>query len=179
MKLSRIIISLVALGMAAILFISNRPWGLTSNPRMDEIAVLPDDPRLNGLKRQIQWGDSLYPYISPKAKAEASAVRPRLKYGWTYREWNMLGMPFAAYPESGFAAFMEMRGGIKLALVDEETRNLIEAVAGRDLSSGYEFPWARHVWGWLIVLAVGVWQIFSLIEIRRAKESAKVRGETE
>ncbi|MGZ8998708.1 MAG: hypothetical protein ACXW2T_07630, partial [Allosphingosinicella sp.] len=161
--MSRIVIGLVALAMAAILFLSERPWGLTSNPRVDEIAVLPDDPRLSELRRQIQWGDSLYPYVSSKAQAEAAAAAPRLKYGWTYREWNMLGMPFAAYEESGFAAFVEMRGGLKLALIDDDSRALIEAVVGRDPAAGYAFPWLKHVWGWLIVFGLALWQVLSLL----------------
>jgi hypothetical protein len=96
--MSRYVIGLVALAMLAILFLTDRPLGLTSSPRIDEIAVLPDDQRLAELRRQIQWGDSLYPYISAKAQAQAASTPQRLKFGWTYREWNMLGMPFAARP---------------------------------------------------------------------------------
>ena len=178
--MSRILIGLIAIAMAAILFLSDRPWGLTSSPRIDEIAVFPEDPRLNELRRQIQWGDSLYPYVTPKAQAEAAAAGPpRLKYGWTYREWNILGMPFAAYAESGFAAFMEMRGGVKLALIDEDSRGLIEEVTGGDPGAGYQFPWLNHVWGWLIVLALAVWQIFSLIEIKRARAATDSQGGNE
>ena len=172
--MSRYVIALVGLAMVAILFWSDRPLGLTSNPRIDEIAVLSDDPRLADLRRQIQWGDSLYPYISAKAQARAPKP-PRLKFGWTYREWNMLSMPFAAYDEAGFAAFLEMRGGIKLALADEETRRLIEEVIGRDPTTGYAFPWYRHIWGWLIVVGLALWQVLSLSEIARAKKAAQER----
>ena len=171
--MSRYVIGLVALAMVFILFLTDRPLGLTSNPRIDEIAVLPDDPRLAELRRQIQWGDSLYPYIS--AKAQAAANSKNLKFGWTYREWNMLGMPFAAYPESGFAAYIEMRSGVKLALIDEQNAGLIEEVIGRDPAAGYIFPWHLHIWGWLIVLGLAVWQVLSLIEIKRAKREAEVR----
>ena len=44
----------------------------------------------------------------------------------------MLGMPFAAYPESGFAAYIEMRSGVKLALIDEQNAGLVEEVIGRE-----------------------------------------------
>ena len=169
--MSRIVLGLLAVAMAFILILSERPFGLTSSPRLDEIAVLPDDPRLAELRRQIQWGDSLYPYVSPKAQAEAAQAPTRLKFGWTYREWSMLGMPFAAYAESGFAAYLEMRGGIKLALIDEDLRGLIEQVTGRDLEADYDFPWYRHIWGWLIVAVLAVWQVLSLREIKRAKKA--------
>ena len=176
---SRTVLLILAAAMAAILILSDRPWGLTSSPRIDEIAVLPDDPRLAQLRRDIQWGDSLYPYRSARAQAEATRSPPKLKFGWTYREWNILGMPFAAYAESGFAAFLEMRGGTRLALLDEEGRALIEEVTGRDPAAGYAFGWYRHLWGWLIVLGLALWQILSSVEIRRAKALAEEseRGE--
>ncbi len=173
--MSRYVIGLVALAMIAILILTDRPLGLTSNPRIDEIAVLPDDPRLAELRRQIQWGDSLYPYISAKAQKEAATNPTKLKFGWTYREWNMLGMPFAAYPESGFAAYIEMRGGVKLALIDEQNESLIEEVVGSDPAEGYAFPWHLHIWGWLIALGLAVWQVLSLMEIRRAQRETEAR----
>ena len=176
---SRIVLLILALAMATILTFSDRPWGLTSSPRLDEIAVLPDDPRLAQLRRDIQWGDSLYPYVSPRAQAEAALSPPRLKFGWTYREWNMLGMPFAAYAESGFAAFLEMRGGTKLALLDEKGRALIAEVLGRDPASGYAFGWYRHLWGWLIVLGLAFWQVLSSLEIRRATARADESEQSE
>ena len=175
--MSRYVIGLVALAMVAVMILTDRPLGLTSNPRIDEIEVLPDDPRLAELRRQIQWGDSLYPYISAKAQTAADATD--VKFGWTYREWNMLGMPFAAFPESGFAAYIEMRGGVKLALIDEQNEGLIEEVIGRDPASGYVFPWHLHIWGWLIVLAIAVWQVLSLTEIRRAKRQAEANESAE
>jgi hypothetical protein len=173
--LSRIVLIILAVAVAGILILSDRPYALTSNPRVDEILLLPDDPRLEPLRREIQWGDSLYPYISATAQARAAESPPKLKFGWTYREWNMLSMPFAAYGESGFAAFLEMRGGIKLALADEETRRLIEEVIGRDPTSGYAFPWYRHIWGWLIIAGLALWQLLSLSEIARAKKVAQER----
>jgi hypothetical protein len=175
--ISRILISLIGVAMVAILALGDRPFGLTSSPRIDEIAALPDDPRLAELRRQIQWGDSLYPYVSPKAREKAAASPPKLKFGWTYREWNMLGMPFAAYAESGFAAYLEMRNGVRLALIDDDSRPLIGEVIGRDPTAGYAFPWHRHVWGWLIVLALAVWQLVAMSENRKIRRKAEAKEE--
>jgi hypothetical protein len=170
---SRIMLGLLAVAMAAVMFLTDRPWGLTSSPRVDEIAVLPDDPRLEPLRRQIQWGPDGYPYISERARAAATSDAPRLKLGWTYREWNILGMPFAAYDESGFVAFLELRRGIKLAILDQPRLDLLARITGRDPTQGYAFAAWRHVWGWLIVLGLIVWQILGSREIRRARAAER------
>jgi hypothetical protein len=66
-----------------------------------------------------------------------------------------------------------MRGGVKLAVIDEENKGLIEEVLGRDPAAGYSFPMHRHLWGWLMVLALAVWQVLSLREIGRSRRETE------
>jgi hypothetical protein len=170
---SRIFLTLLALAMAAVLVLTDRPWGLTSSPRVEELAALPDDPRLEPVRRFTQWGPGVFPYVSERAKAAAKRADPPLKLGRTYREWNMLGMPFyaAAEPYDGhdLVTYLELSGGIKVAVIDGEQRALIEDLAGRSLDEDEEFAWYEHLWGWLFVIGILVWHGLSSREIRRAE----------
>lgn len=177
---SRLFLILLALAMAAVLFLSDRPWGLTSSPRVAEVAVLPDDSRLAAVRRYTQWGSGLIPYVSERAKAAAMSPHPPLKLGWTYREWNMLGMPFYAraepYGGNGFVTYLELSGGIKLAVINDDQMALLEGLSRRSLDEGYDFKWYEHVWGWLFVIGILVWHLLSSREIKRA-EAAELAGE--
>ena len=177
---SRIFLSLLAVAMAAVLLLSERPWGLTSSPRVEEVAILPDDPRLEPVRRYTQWGSGMLPYVSERARKAAANEIPPLKLGWTYREWNMLGMPFYAsaepYGGNGFVTYLELTGGIKVAVINDDQMALLEELAGRSLSEGYSFAWYRHVWGWLFVIGLLVWHWLSSREIKRA-EAAELEAE--
>ncbi len=167
--LSRTILAALALLLAANLYFTDRPWTLTSAPRVAEIAVLPDGPALAALRRDTEIGMGMLPY--PNRRTPPAAGPMPLKLGWAYREVALFGMPMWGYPEGGLVTYLEMPQGIQVALIDPERAALLDRLTGERYAS-LSFPWHRFVWGWLAVAALLAWVRIGRWEARREEERA-------
>lgn len=171
--LSRILLAALALFLAANLYVTDRPWTLTSAPRVAEIAVLPDEPALAGVRRYTEVGSGLLPY--PSRRTPPAAGPMPLKLGWAYREVALFGMPMWGYPEGGLVTYLEMPQGIQVALIDAERAASLDRLAGAQYSS-LAFPWYRFVWGWLAVAVLLAIVRIGLWEARREEARAYAEG---
>jgi len=171
--LSRMLLAALALFLAANLYFTDRPWTLTSAPRVAEIAVLPDAPALATLRRDTEIGMGMLPYPSRRTPPAAGPVP--LKLGWAYREVALFGMPMWGYKEGGLVTYLEMPQGIQVALVDAERAALLDRLTGAQYSSR-AFPWYKFVWGWLAVAVLLAAVRIGLWEARREEERAYAEG---
>ena len=162
---ARLLLALIAAAMAAVLFLSDRPFGLTDMVRIEELAVLPDGERLDPVRSYTEIGSGLIPYFPGEAVARPEG-RPRLKLGWVYREFSAFRMPLFARSEFGPVTFLELPSGRQFAMLSPEQTALIDELAGRRLAQSRSFAWYRHLWGWLIVLALIGWTLLRWWEAR-------------
>ena len=130
---SRIALAALALAWTAIFYFSDRPFGLTSTPRVAEVAVIPDGPRFADVRRYAEYGAAVLPYMSD-AQRPAGGQDPTPRIGWTYREIARLRMPFWASGEFGYVAYVERPWGISITPIGEAQMALLEQRAGRAYS---------------------------------------------
>jgi hypothetical protein len=167
---SRIVLAALALAVAAIFYFSDLPFGLTSNPRVAEVALIPEGPQFADVRRYANYGAAELPYISDAERPAAADTRPP-KIGWTYREASALRMPFWASGEFGYVAYVERPQGILITPIGDAQMALLEQRAGRAYSREYSFPWYRHVWGWLILVGLIAWTLIWRREANLAEEA--------
>lgn len=166
---SRIILAALALFLVANLALNDRPWSLTSAPRVAEIDTLPDDPALAPVRNYTEAGAGTLPYPERRTRPAAQAGPPPLKLGWAYREVGLLGMPLYAYPEPGLVTYFERPDAIHAAILTPAQLALLDRLTGRSYSQ-LSFPWYKYLWGPLFVLGLLLWTWARTYELRRAEE---------
>ena len=167
---SRIALAALALAWTAIFYFSDRPFGLTSTPRVAEVALIPEGPQFADVRRYADYGAAKLPYASDAERPARGASSPA-RIGWTYRETSALRMPFWASGEFGYVAYVERQSGILITPIGEAQMALFEQRAGRAYSQEYSFPWYFHAWGWLIVAGLIVWTLLWRREANLAEEA--------
>ena len=168
--ISRIFLAALVLAVASVLFLSDRPWHLTSTPRVDEVAVLPDSAEFADVRRYTEIGSAQLPYMSRQARPAAPG-RPVLKLGWSYRELSLLRMPFWASDEAGYVTYLEFPEHIRIALLSPSQISMLERQTGRRFTGDYSFPWHQHLWGWLLFVGLVVWTLLWRREANLAEEA--------
>ena len=166
---SKVMLGVLALFMAAVLYLSDRPWSLTSAPRVREIAILPDTPELAAVRRYTEAGSGMWPRL-PGDPSIADSDR-RIRLGWSYRELGILRMPLLASREEGFVTYVDVPGGVQFALLSRDQVALIDRVLGTNHADSYRFPWWAYLWGWTAVFLLGLWFLLSRREARRAEDA--------
>jgi hypothetical protein len=166
---SQIILGLLAAALGAVLFLSDRPWGMTGSYRIAKIATLPDDPRLAPVRRYTQIGSGALPYIGREAPPPQGS-RPPLRLGWAYREFSAFRMPFWASSEWGMVTYYDAPWGRQFAVIMPGQKPLLDQLAGAPVTQNYRFPWYRYLWGWLFVVGLGIWTVVKRREVRKAEE---------
>ncbi len=167
--LSRTILAALALFLVVNLILGDRPWSLTSAPRVAEIDVLSADTGLAEVRNYTEIGSGILPYPARRTPPPADAGPPPLKIGWAYREVSLLGMPLWGYPEPGLVTYLEQPRAIQAAILAAEQLALLDRLTGR-FYSGLRFPWYNYIWGWLFVLGIFAWTWARTREFRRAEE---------
>ena len=165
----KIALGMFALFMAAVLYLSDRPWSLTSAPRVREIAALPDRPDLAAVRRYTEMGSGMWPRLAGDPSIADSDRRIRL--GWSYRELGILRMPLLASREEGFVTYVDVPGGVQFALLNRDQVALIDRALGTDHANAYRFPWWEYLWGWTAVALLGLWFLLYRREARRAEDA--------
>lgn len=162
---SRHLLIAIGIAVAAILYLSDRPFGLTDMMRIDEITTLADSERLEPVRRYTLIGAGIIPYM-PSETAPSYVQRPQIKVGWVYREFSALRMPFFARAEFGPVTFVDLPHGRQFAMLGPAQIELLDELAGRPVAADYGFAWYERLWGWLIVIALIVWTLLRRREAR-------------
>jgi hypothetical protein len=139
---------------AAALVLSQRPFLPVDMPRIMDVEVLPDGPRMQDVRRYTEYGSGILPY-TPREQAERArradhGYDGKIHLGYAYRELSFLRMPFFAYSEYGLVTYEETGMGYQIALMGPEQLKILQGLTGKDYS-GYRFPFWWHLWGWLFV----------------------------
>ena len=154
--ISRSVLGIVVVATAVMVFLSDRPWNMTSVPRIAEVAVLPDTPAFADVRRYTESGSGILPYVG-REPPRASQAEPPLKLGWTYREISGLRLPFWASDEFGFVTYIEQPRGLQFGVLSPAQIGEIEQRLGHRFTADYRFPWYLHLWGWLPFIGLIVW----------------------
>ncbi|MEA3004350.1 MAG: hypothetical protein QOH81_3138 [Sphingomonadales bacterium] len=179
--MNRVILLLLAAGMAAVLWLSPRSWSMTDTPRIETIAALPES---DAVEAALASADSaiVLPYLPGEARARSAAARsapPALRLGMLYREVSIMKMPLWAYRDGGLVAYRELPEGYSAEPVPAEQVAALEAAAGRTYS-GQPFPLWTHMWGWLFAAGFILWWFVARFEeARRDPEQEPLGGEPE
>jgi hypothetical protein len=152
---SRFILVAIAVAWLAIALLSERPWGLTSTPRIREIQTIPDNSRTTNLRR---WTTVLVPYMDRERRPELGPVA-QVRLGWSYREYSIFTMPVWAESEGNLVFYTETPEGREFSSIDSRRLDLFERMTGVQLPRDYAFPWYLYMWGWWVLIALIVWTL--------------------
>ena len=170
------LIGLPVMALAAAMLFSGRPILPANTPRVDEVEVLPDGPRMEPVRRYTEYGSGLLPYNQAERMTRdrlSPGARPALKVGWSFREISMLGLPLWAYREYGLVTYLEEPAGYQIAILMPQQIELLEELTGHAYR-GRSFPFWKYMWGWLIVLAFAAVFFLFLREEARKREEAGI-----
>ena len=170
MRRSNLVLAAWAVCVAAILFLSDRPWSAFSLARIDPVAELPDTPAFADVRRYTEIGSGFLPYFPGEARPE-TVDRPALKLGWAYREIGLMRMPFWVSSDIGYVAYYEQPTGRQIGILSPSQVEMIEQRTGRRFTREYAFPWYLKPWGWLVVLGLVGWTLFSRREARLIEDA--------
>jgi hypothetical protein len=166
---SRHVLAALALCVAAILLLSDRPWHLYGLPGVDEVATLPDTPDFADVRRYTEVGSGLLPHW-PGADIPDATARPVMKLGWFHTEYGLARMPFWASSDPGWVAYFDLPRGRQVAILGPTQVDMIEQRLGTRFTDEYAFPWYRKMWGWLVVAGLLGWTLLKRRETRIAED---------
>lgn len=116
----------------------------------------------------------LFAVATPAPTAEQVSAeyqqRSALGFGYSIREFDLLGMPFVPYREYGRVIYYESpREFAAVSATDDYLKQInVPAAASDNL---WAFPFWRHMWGWLFALGLVGIGLFELGAARRRREA--------
>ncbi|MEA3015084.1 MAG: hypothetical protein QOD42_3629 [Sphingomonadales bacterium] len=152
---SRFILIGIAVLWLAIALLSERPWGLTSTPRIREIQTLPDNPQTAALRR---WTSILVPYLDRERRPEVTG-QPPIKLGWSYREYSIFTMPVWAQSEEELVFYVDAPDGREFTPLNPQRLDPFDRLTGVQAPRDYSFPWYLYMWGWWVLIALIAWTL--------------------
>lgn len=161
---SRFILIGIAVVWVVIALLSERPWGLTSTPRIREIQTIPENRRTTNLRL---WTTVLVPYMDRERPPEAGP-RPPVKIGWSYREYSIFTMPVWAQSEANLVIYVEAPDGREFSSLRPDRLDQFERMTGVQVPRDYAFPWYLYMWGWWWLIALIVWTL-----VKRKEDQAR------
>jgi hypothetical protein len=135
--------------------LSGRPVLSFSIHQVHEIATLPDDPRLEEVRRYTYAGE--IPYPAGRVYRYRAEQRQPLKVGWVYSEYGVFSMPFWAQSEGGPFVYIEGAEAVRGAFLSPSQLTMLEERGSGPLPRDFSFPWYQHVWGWLLPILALIW----------------------
>jgi hypothetical protein len=160
---------LTVLFLVCSIVLSGRPVLTFSAHQVHEIMTLPDDPRLEEVRRYTWLGE--IPYPGGRIYRYRGQQRQPLKIGWVYAEYGVFSMPFWAQSEYGPFVYVEGAEAIRGAFLSPSQVNMLEERGSGPIPRDFSFPWYQHVWGWLLPILVLAWFLLWRRE-DRAREAA-------
>ncbi|MDB5691598.1 MAG: hypothetical protein JWO81_661 [Alphaproteobacteria bacterium] len=179
--MNRVILILLAAGMAAVLWLSPRSWSMTDTPRIQAIATLPESDAVEAALSVVDTAIVL-PYLPGEARDRSAAARsaqPARRVGLLYREVSIMKMPLWAYADGGLVAYRELPEGYSAEPVPPEQVAALEAATGQAYS-GHRLALLAHLWGWLFVAGFILWWFVARFEeARGGAEDEPIAAEPE
>lgn len=170
--MNRIMLALLAAGVAAVMVFSSRSWSMLDSPQV--VALAPLSPSA-AVERILDENDSraLLPYGHAAAGAPpAEALARGRSLGFAYRDVSLLKMAFWSYADPGFVAVQAGPEGYEVEPLTLDQVKRIDAVLGTH-AADYRFPFWRNLWGWLFVAGFLLWFVVQ----RRAESETGEDGE--
>lgn len=172
--MNRILLALLAAGVAAVLIFSPRSWSMLDEP---QVVLLGSLPHSLAVEQVLDENDSraLLPYprrAGQSGAAPAELVAAGRSIGFAYREVSLLKMAFWSYADPGFVAVEAGAEGYAIEPLTREQVKRLDAAAGTH-ATDYRYPFWRNLWGWLFAIAFIVWFVLQ----RRAEAQSEEEGE--
>ncbi|MES2057244.1 MAG: hypothetical protein V4564_15020 [Pseudomonadota bacterium] len=95
--------------------------------------------------------------------------KPRLKFGYSFYERDVLAMPFLVRKQHGHVIYYENDAEFVVVPVTDDYLRQVRIKTAKPLDDG-DFPLWPHAWGWLFVIAIGGIGLFELGAQRRRRE---------
>lgn len=169
---------LAALGLLAGMVLGGREWHGTSMPRIAKVADLPPGTDTAKLENFLRFGAFLPKGRMPDdVRYMPQVVDPGPPMlGWSFREFDLMALPFWATKEMGFVLYREGANGYQVVPLDKDYLDLLaQETGGKHLEEGYFFPVWRYTWGWAIVALVLAWIVLQFrAEWKRRDESGEM-----
>lgn len=166
-----ILLAALALGMAAVLYLSPRGFMLTNMPQVELVEELPAAADTGKLRRFLDYSAILL----PKPERAHGSTRERPALGYSYREVSVLRLPLLAYPDQGNVLFVESPDQVQMVPLDADYMKLLAKEAGQPLGAEYAFHWWKHIWGWAFLLGFILWWFLQVrAERRRAFDTEAI-----
>lgn len=172
--MNRIILALLAAGVAAVMVFSPRSWSMLDAPQVVLIAPLPYSPAVEQVLSETETGLTI-PY--GHRPGQSGAAPPELiaahRYlGFVYRDVSLLKMPFWSYADPGFVSVQPGAEGYAAELLTRDQVKRIDAATGGH-AADYRYPFWGNLWGWLFVAGFLVWLVLQ----RRAETEMDPEGD--
>jgi hypothetical protein len=165
--MNRILLALLAAGIAAVMIFSPRSWSMLDSPKVVLLAPLPYSAPVEQVLNETESGVQI-PY--PAGPGQSGAAPPELiaagRYlAFVYRDVSLLKMPFWSYADPGFVAVRPGAEGYLGELLSRDQVKRIDAATGGH-AGDYHYPFWGNLWGWLFVAGFILWLVLQ----RRAEK---------
>ncbi|MDO7842531.1 hypothetical protein [Sphingomonas immobilis] len=141
---------------------AHRPWFIANRPLVAHVADTPGvtEEMLRQRMETNRYVIQNVRYAPPFGRTiipDLAEARTPPALGYSYREMSMLGMPLFAYTDAGFVLYTEDGRRVKMAPLDPQGRQEIDAIVGRPVAPDYGFPFRDFLWGWSLIAMVAAW----------------------
>jgi hypothetical protein len=168
--MNRIMLALLAAGVAAVMVFSTRSWSMLDSPQVVVLAPLRPAPAVEQILGEND-SRAVLPYGHAAAAAPPAEAAGR-SLGFAYRDVSLLKMAFWSYADPGFVAVQSGADGYEVEPLTLDQVKRIDAAIGTH-AADYRFPFWRNLWGWLFVAGFLLWFIVQ----RRAETEAEDDGD--
>lgn len=149
-----IFLGLIVAAYAAACVVSPHGFWMSNIPRVEKIADIPPSLLPEDADQRVRFGSIQIATRRPDLPSSPS----KTMLGYSYRNFEVLKLPFAAYEDQGVVMYAESRKLLLVVPLDDAEKAALEK--GGIKVGGYHFAWWKFAWGWLFAAALGVWLIF-------------------
>lgn len=166
-----IFLGLIVAAYAAVCVVSPHGFWMSNIPRVEKIADIPEAALPEDADKRVRFGSLQIPTRRP----DLTSTPSKIMLGYSYRNFETLKLPFAAYEDQGVVMYAESRKLLLVVPLDKEEQAALVKALGHDPIASYKFPWWKFTWGWPFAAALGIWLIFQyrheyLVRKRIARE---------
>ena len=163
-----VLLGILILGIATTIVLSRRPSvigtrsGVLPGERIAERDLPPDYARmLDGYGVHILKLGRQRTIPMSVPITDLTDEKPPLRYGYSFYEKDLAGMPFIVRKQHGHVIYYENGGEFVVAPVTDDYLRRVGIKRTKPLDDG-DFPLWPQMWGWLFVLAIGGYGLFEL-----------------
>ena len=171
-------VMVVALGLTMVL--SRKPILMSDRAWISYVAPLPAKADARMLASWIDNDGTVAWKYQHRAGVELPALTPAavkdapLMVGYSLREKDAFGMPFAGLPDEGWVIYRDRGDYFETIALTQEGWDGIEKRAGEPFPIHGWPPLWKYYWGWLLFVALGLYGWFEAVAARHRREAAGV-----